>query len=439
MAHYATTQSVKRTKVRWFMTFLITLVTCLCYVDRANLAVAAPVMAKHLHLNAAAMGIVFSAFGWSYTVCVPFAGVLLDRFGPRILYTIGIIGWSIVTCLFGFTNSIGALIGCRLGVGAFESPTIPTNIRCITAWHPTNERALAAGVFNAGQFIGLGFFTPLLAWIVVRFGWQSMFFVTGVTGLIVAWIWHHYYRDPKDAVSANQDEIQYILAGGGFGTKTAADGQAGLSWGTVRQLLVYRQVLALLIGQLALGTALFFFLTWFPSYLVTAKGLGILRTGFYATIPFLVGLVGSVLGGRWSDWMMSKRYSHSIARKLPICLGFVLTAGIIGANYTNYIPAVIAFMAISFLGTSIVSPVIQALTSDIAPQGRVGMLSGMEFFCGNVAGLFSPLIVGFIVHATGRFNLALAYVAAMQIIGLICYIFVMGPISRIKLAESAGK
>ena len=113
----------------------------------------------------------------------------------------------------------------------------------------------------------------------------------------------------------------------------------------MKQLLAYRQVLALLIGQLALGTALFFFLTWFPSYLVTAKGLGILRTGFYATIPFLVGLVGSILGGRWSDWMLSKWSSHSIARKLPICIGFVLTAGIIGANYTNYIPAVIAFMS----------------------------------------------------------------------------------------------
>jgi ACS family D-galactonate transporter-like MFS transporter len=137
--------------------------------------------------------------------------------------------------------------------------------------------------------------------------------------------------------------------------------------------------------------------------------------------------------------MLSKGRSHSFARKLPICLGFVLATVIIGANYTNYIPAVIAFMTLSFLGTSTVSPVIQALTADMAPQGRVGVLSGMEFFCGNVAGLASPLVVGFIVHSTGSFNLALAYVATLQLVGLICYIFVMGPVSRIKLVESAGK
>lgn len=427
-----------RTNTRWFMTSLIVLATCLNYMDRANLAVAAPVMQRQLGINAAVMGIIFSAFSWSYTACIPFAGVLLDRFGPRILYTIGIIGWSVATAAVGFTNSLGALIGCRIGVGAFEAPAFPTNIRCITAWHPSRERALAAGFYNAAQFVALGFLTPVLAWIVVRFSWHVVFYATGAIGLIVGWVWHRWYRDPKDSTSANREEIEYIAAGGGLAgnTNTAAGVKAGFTWGAVGQLLSYRQVWGLIIGQGTLATALFFFLTWFPSYLVKAKGLGILKTGVYAMIPFLVGIVGAILGGKLSDWMLAKGYSESAARKIPICVGFALAIAIVGANYTNSIAAVIAFMTVSFFGTAMASAVTHAVCSDMAPQGRVGMLSGLQFLCGNIGGMLSPLVVGFIVAATGGFNLALVFVSGAQIVGLLCYIFLMGRVSRIQLTEA---
>jgi ACS family D-galactonate transporter-like MFS transporter len=345
----------------------------------------------------------------------------------------------VATAVVGFANSLGGIIGCRIGVGAFEAPAFPTNIRCITAWHPSRERALAAGYYNAAQFVALGFLTPVLAWVVVRFGWKSVFYVTGAVGLIVSWVWHRWYRDPKDSTSANQEELQYIAAGGGLAanTNTAAGAKASFSWSAVGQLLSYRQVWGLIIGQGTLATALFFFLTWFPSYLVKAKGLGILRTGFYAMIPFLVGIVGAILGGKLSDWMLTKGYSNSAARKIPICVGFALAIAIVGANYTSSIPAVIAFMTVAFFGTSAASAVTHAICSDMAPQGRVGMLTGLQFLCGNIGGLLSPLVVGFIVNSTGGFNLALVYVSVTQIVGLICYIFVMGRVNRIELNEKA--
>lgn len=429
-------QTGRRTRSRWLMLSLVMLVTCVNYLDRANLAVAGPAIQKELGLNAAVMGIVFSSFGWAYTACLPFAGALLDRIGPRIVYGIAIAGWSIATGLTGIASTIATLIGARVSVGFFEAPAFPANVRVVTAWHPAKERALAIGMYTAMQYVALGFLTPVLAWVLVKFGWQPIFYVTGAIGVLVAASWYALYRDPQHS-NASRAELDFIKAGGGLADSTRDvrhDQPTASTWTKVKLLLSHRQVWGMFIGQFSVNTTLFFFLTWFPTYLINGKGMTMLKGGIYAAIPFLVAIFGTLIAGRLSDWMVGAGFTNSKARKVPIVIGFTLSCVILGANYTSSIDAVIAFMAVAFFGQAMASTVTGALLSDIAPNGMVGLLGGMLYFVANVGGTLAPIVVGFIVKSTGGFNLALVYVAAVAALGVAAYLFVLGEVRRIDIA-----
>jgi len=151
---------------------------------------------------------------------------------------------------------------------------------------------------------------------------------------------------------------------------------------------------------------------------------------------YLVGIAGALIGGRWSDRMLQKGYSNSAARKAPIITGFALSTVILAANYTDSLPFIILFMAIAFFGQAVASTVAGALLSDVAPKGLVGLTGGLLYFTANVGGTLAPLVVGYIVQATGDYNLALAYVSAVAAFGIIGYVVVMGKVHRIVLQGS---
>jgi len=423
----------KPTKTRWFMLSLLMMIYVINYLDRGNLAVAAPVMQQELGINAAMMGILFSAFAWPYAFCIPFAGALLDKVGPRIMFTVGIIGWSAATFCIGLVNNFIALLGFRGLVGIFEAPTVPTSVRCTAAWFPDRERALAVGLYTSMQYVALGFLTPVLAWILVTYGWPMIFFSTGAVGIIVALIWRANYHDPKDSKTVNQAEFDYIKAGGALvdsGVQPTA-----VSWKTVGKLLRQRRLIGMFIGHFAIMTTLFFFLTWFPSYLITAKGLTILKGGFYAMIPFLVAICGALLGGKWSDWMTDHGYSKTISRKAPIIVGFVLSTVIIAANYIDSINGVILCMAVAFFGQAMASTVTGALLSDLAPEGLLGISGGLLNFFANIGSATCPMVIGFIVQGTGGFNMALAYISCISVLGILAYTVILTKVERIELVD----
>lgn len=462
-------KSVKEmpTKRRWFMLFLLCLVIGINYLDRGNLAVAAPVMQKELGLSPATMGILFSAFAWSYAFCLPFAGALLDKIGPRILMTIALVGWSAATFAMGLVSQLWNLIAVRLGLGFFESPIMPSNIKCVAVWFPDRERALAVGAYTATEYVALGVLTPVLAWILVTFGWEMIFFVTGVIGFVIGGIWYKWYRSPGDSAEVNDAEWQYMKAGGALlggetgkrpgivrpdtndsvnahsnpvasSTKISGKGEVNetmrlTQWQATKKLITNRRLIGMFLGQFSIMTTLFFFLTWFPSYLVTEKGLTILKSGFYAMFPFLVAIAGSLIGGKWSDSMLDRGKSKTLARKLPIILGFLLSMVIVAANYVDSILVIIAFMAVAFFGQAMASTVTGALLSDLAPAGYLGVSGGLLNFFANLGSATCPLVIGFIVDGTGSFAYALAYVGAVALCGVIGYTLVLTKVERISI------
>jgi len=421
----------KPTNARYFILFLVCIVTFINYLDRANLAVAAPLLSKEVGLTPALMGLVFGAFGWSYTCMQVPSGWFIDRFGPRVVYTVALIGWSAFTGLIGFCNSFATLIACRMGLGIFEAPAFPINARVCTSWFPSKERGMAIGYYTGAEYIGLAFCTPILAWLMINWGWQAIFYATGLLGLIIGVAWYVYYRDPVQYQGVNKAELDYIKAGGGLGETVAAEKK--VTWGEMKHLFKHRSLWGMYIGQFCNTSTLFFFMTWFPSYLVAEKGMTLLKSGIYGSIPFMGAIAGVLVGGFWSDTMLKKGFSVEASRKVPTITGLLLSVSIIGANYTNDFGIVIGFMSVAFFGQGIASAIAWALLSEIAPKELLGMSGSVFNVAANLGGTLSPMVVGFIVSYTHSFTAALVYAASLALIGALSYIFIVGKTDRIEI------
>lgn len=170
--------TAEASRIRFVVLFLIFIATAINYLDRTNMAVAAPAIKDELGFDAVALGLIFSGFGWSYAFLQIPGGWFLDRYGPRLTYFWSCFLWSLATFAMGLGKNFVSLFGFRLAIGAAEAPAFPTNSRVVASWFPKQERAFATGVYTAGEFVGLAFLTPVLFWISAAWGWQAIFYVT---------------------------------------------------------------------------------------------------------------------------------------------------------------------------------------------------------------------------------------------------------------------
>lgn len=425
--------STRRSHARFTILALIAVGTVINYLDRTVLGIAAPSLTKDLGLSAAVMGVVFSAFSWTYTLSQIPAGMFLDRVGVKKTYFLSVASWSSFIVLHGFVGGLASLMLCRLGLGVAESPCFSANSRVVGHWFPQRERARATSVYQIGQYIGLAVFSPLLFWIISAFGWRAMFVIVGAAGLLFSLIWRMGYHEPHESRTMNDAERDYIGAGGGL--SSAADAQRPFSWSDVRHLLGRRQIWGAAIGQFAGNATVVFFLTWFPTYLVTERHMGWLKVGFFAVLPFLGASVGVLFGGWISDLLLRRTGSINLARKLPIVTGLLLASTIALAIYVKTDAAVIAVMSIAFFGQGM-GGLGWSIIPDIAPKRLMGLTGGIFNFTTNIAGIVTPIIIGVLVAATGSFMWGLAFIGAVAVVGAASYVFVLGDIKRIELPDT---
>lgn len=419
---------VAPTRQRYVMLSLIATGTLINYLDRTILGVAAPALTKELGINAALMGVIFSAFSWSYAASQVPGGAFLDRFGTRLTYCLSVAFWSFFTLLQAFVHGVGALIGLRLALGVAESPCFPANSRVVATWFPRDERAFATGVYTVGEYIGLAFLSPLLFAALATFGWRSLFVGAGVVGLVFAIVWWRGYREPRES-RANQAELDEIVARGALLDQPPVQ---RFDWSAAGRLLKTRQMWGICLGQFAGNSTLVFFLTWFPTYLATERHMDWLKIGFFAIAPFIAASFGVLFGGWWSDRMLRQGKSPNVARKLPIILGLLLASTIIAANFVESNAAVIAILSLAFFAQGMAA-LGWTLVSDIAPEGMLGVTGGIFNLAANLAGIVTPLVVGGIVAATGSFFYALAFIGIVALLGALAYIVVLGDVKRIVL------
>lgn len=431
----------KPTRVRWLIVAVLFFITVINYADRATISIAGPAMAKDLKMDAIAMGYIFSAFGWAYVACQLPGGWLLDKFGSKRVYAGSIFFWSLFTLMqgmIGFLTGLTAIVtlfALRFLVGAAESPSFPGNSRIVAAWFPAAERGTASAIFNSAQYAATVIFAPIMGWLVHNFGWHYVFTVMGVLGILFVFVWQKLIHDPKDHPYINEAEVAYIEQGGGLvnmDQKQKTSSQEGPNFDYIKQLLQNRMMVGIYVAQYCINALTYFFITWFPVYLVQARGMTILKAGFAASVPAIFGFVGGVLGGVISDWILKRGHSLTVARKVPIVLGMFLSMSMVVCNYVDDPTLVVGFMALSFFGKGI-GALGWAVNSDTAPKQIAGLSGGLMNTCGNLSSITTPIAIGYIVGTTGSFNGALVYVGVHALLAAVSYLFIVGEIKRIEL------
>ena len=419
----------KPTQIRRHVLVMLFVTVVINYLDRSNLSVAAPFLTSDLRLDPKQTGLLFSAFGWTYAAFQIPGGWLADRIRPRFLLATICGLWSLATLLQGFAGTFVFLFSLRLIVGMFEAPSYPITNRLATTWFPDRERAGSIACYTSGQFVGLAFLTPVLALVQKKLGWHYLFILTGATGLAWAAIWFWRYRDPFESRRANDLEIKYIQAGGGLADRSASAPVEKFRWADLLKVLSYRKLWGIYIGQAAVNSTMWFFLTWFPTYLVKYRHMDFIKVGFLASLPFLAAFCGILFSGFLSDYLIRRGWSATVARKVPIISGLLLCTSIIGANYVDNPALIIMFLTIAGFGNGL-SSIAWVFVSALAPKRLLGLTGGVFNFFGNFAAIIVPLGIGQLV-TDDNFTPGLFFVASLALTGALSYIFVVGRVERV--------
>lgn len=421
----------KPTKQRYVVAFMLFITVIINYVDRANLAIASSSIEAEFGLSAIEMGYIFSAFGWTYALFQIPGGRFLDIVGSRVTYFIAIFGWSLATLLQGFSTGFATLFGLRAITGAFEAPAFPTNNRVISSWFPEQERAGAIALYTSGQYVGLAFLTPLLIWVQHILSWHWVFIFTGSVGVVWALFWLVKYKSVKNSKSANEAEKEHIAKGGAIDDEITLDRSKPKQKLTARdwKLVFHPKLIGVYMVQFGLATTVWFFLTWFPSYISKGRDIDIASTGIMTSIPFVAAFLGVLAGGFLSDKLVKMGKSVGFARRVPIITGLILSMLIVGANYTDNINIIVALLAIAFFGNGFASQA-WSLVSSIAPVHLIGLSGGCFNFVGGLGGMSVPIIVGYLTQYYG-FAPALVYIAAVAFVSIFCFIFLTNKVERV--------
>ncbi|WP_116049279.1 MFS transporter [Amycolatopsis palatopharyngis] len=422
--------TVKASRVRVLVAVMLFVTVVINYLDRSNLSIAMPAIAEEMDLSKAQQGLLLSAFGWTYAALQIPGGWLVDRIQPRVLYPVCLILWSLATFFMGILGGFVALIALRMLVGVFEAPAYPVNSRVATMWFPERERATAIGFYTSGQFIGLALLTPVLSWLQAVVSWHWVFIATGLVGVVWGVFWYLGYRDPRQS-RANEAEIELIRSGGGLVDLVREQPErTRITRGDVATVLGRRKLWGIYLGQFCLTSTLWFFLTWFPTYLVEYREMDYIKSGFLASLPFIAALVGVLTSGVLSDFLVRRGASLGMARKGPIITGLLLSTVMVTAGFTDSTAVVILILSIAFFGNGLAS-ITWSLVSTLAPQRLLGLTGGMFNFIGNLSSIATPIVIGFLV-TEDSFAPAFGYMSAITVLGVLSYVLLVGRVERVQ-------
>jgi MFS transporter, ACS family, D-galactonate transporter len=418
-------------RVRWLMVLMAFLGTAINYVDRANLGVALPYVQTDLGLDSAAMGAILGAFFWTYAAFQLPSGWFVDRVGPRVAYAVAVIWWSAFTAAGAVARGFSSLFAFRLLLGAGEAPAYPCNAKVVSQWFPKSERAFATSIFDSGARVGTALSLPIVTGLISTLGWRASFVVTGALGVVWSVAWLRLYRTPQEHPRVSQAELAHIEAGA-----PAADAEAGGSTLRWRDLFRYRTVWGMMLGFFCLNFVIYFFITWFPTYLIKARGFTLLKLGFLGTIPPLVAIPSGYLGGLVSDALVRRGSSLTRARKIPIVGGMLMSSSIALAVVVPSAGWALALLSLSYASLTFAAASVWSLPADVAPTRRhVASIGGIQNFASNLAGICIASFVGVMLGKTGGFVVPLLVAGGFSVLGALSYLLLVGEVAPLPIRD----
>ncbi len=423
--------------LRWGIAVLLGVGILINYFDRVNLTVATKPIEHDFHLSATEMGVLLSAYLWTYVLLQIPVGALLDKIGVKWLIRVGTLLWSIASFMTAVVSGLGLVFVARLILGVGEAPAFPGSSKATGYWFPMKERGLATSAFDAAAKFSNVIGLPLIALIVTLFSWQAGFVFTGILSLLYFIVFWILYRDPKENKLLSSTEYTYIKEGGAQQEETATESS---SWKEVGQNLLFllrqKKVWALTLGFTAYGYSFYLFLSWLPGYLETQLHLSILKSGLYSIIPWAVATLTDIfIGGYLVDALIKRGHDPTKVRKTLVAIGLFLGIAVIGAAFTKDATVATIWISIALGGLAFAAPIGWSLPSLVAPKGTVGTVGAIMNFFNNGAGIVAPIVAGFVFDRTGSFALNFIIAAVILVIGILCYLLLLGKIEQIQWPE----
>jgi MFS family permease len=399
---------------RYWVYFLLFLFNVICYLDRINMSVAGRSIAQEFALSPVALGYLFSSFLWAYVIMMLPSGRLVDSLGAHRMAAIGATVWSIAQMLSGTATGFVTMLLTRLGLGAGEAPTFPVSYRAVRDWGPYTERGIAVGCIQAGTLLGPALSAPLVAWLIAATSWPISFFVTGAVGLVWVVVWAALVSTPEKTRWIPEPERQRILAER-HASEVMPTGGVGY-----RGLMRSPSMWGLAISQGTAVYSIYLYLTWLPDYLQTARGLSIVKSGLFTSIPFLIGAAVMILTNWIGDRILTHQTMHQGARRIIVVACLLLCAIGMAIPFVNSLTLVIilTIFPVSFCNTATATNA--ALCNDLLrSRADSGRAFAFMVLGGNTFGLLAPIVTGYIVSATGSFAFAFMLAGALALIGAI--------------------
>lgn len=379
--------------LRWYIAVLLFLATVICYIDRLTISTLKPVICEEMSLSNQQYSYIMNWFLISYMIFQTIFGIVYDRWGTKKTFSWAISIWSLSAILHVFANGIRGFSFYRFLLGVGEGGNWPGAIKAISEWFPASQRAFGLSIVNAGAALGTVIAVPLIAWLQISFGWKTTFVATGLMGFFWLILWLLFYKNPNEHPQITEKEYNLIVFDGKNETPVKEE-ISKISWVA---LLKYKQVWAIIIARFFGDPLWWLFLLWLPSYLFDVRGFNIKDIGMFAWFPFLVAGIGSLLGGWFSGFLISKGKTVNFSRKMAILIPtFLMPLGIVA----NYVPTAFqALIAISLVlfGFQFWVNNIQTLPSDYFTSHEVGRITGLAQTGAVLGTLAFNTLIGWLV------------------------------------------
>jgi MFS transporter, ACS family, hexuronate transporter len=417
--------------LRWRIAIVVSAAIALSYLDRQTLPVAIQAIGKDIPLTNSQFSSLQSAFLLAYAFMYAGGGKIADALGTRLGFTVIMVFWSIACASHGLAITFAMLAVSRFLLGMGEGGGFPAATRVVSEWFPTNERATAMGIINGGTAVGAIVAPPLIALILIYSNWRWIFFITGTLGLLWTLWWRRVYFAPGDhpaLTSAEREKISSTAALPG------APQPSQLPW---LQLLRIRESWGLVAAKFLSDGAWYFYLFWLPKYLYDARGFNIKAVGAVAWIPHLAAGIGCLMGGWFSSYLLGRRFSLNVARKVALALSAAVMPAILLVPHAPASWAIVIF-SLAYFGQQSWSTLVMVLPADLFPTNVVGAVAGLVGFGGAMGGIAFGELVGYLLDHGFGYGLVFKLAGSFHVIALLVIVWAVPRVRPLDIERRLG-
>ncbi|WP_045049275.1 MFS transporter [Rouxiella chamberiensis] len=413
--------------LRWVIVFLLCLVYMINYLDRVALSITVPMIEKELTINPEQFGMIFGSFFFGYAIFNFIGGLAVDKFGPTLVMGLAVTLWSIFCGMTAIATGFYSMLILRVLFGMAEGPICASANKMVNGWFPKKQAATAMGLLSAGSPLGGAVAGPIVGYLAISFGWRPAFMIIAAIGIVWMLVWFFIASDNPEK-SKRVTEQERLLVNQLKSEKINEEEDLTQAAHTLGYYLRQPIILVTAFAFFCYNYILFFFLSWFPAYLVQAHGLNIKEMSLTTMIPWIVGFFGLALGGIISDRIFKFTGRLLLSRKIVLVVSLlaaaicVALAGVV----TSVVPAVL-LMSVSIFFLYTTGAIYWAIIQDVVHKSKVGSASGFIHLVGSVSGIIGPIVTGFIVQNTGHFDSAFVLAGGVAALGAILVFFVVKP------------